>query len=341
MAESPQLATLRRLTAAGVWSELPALLASPHLGNLRSLRLTGHGLGNDGFTALAESATLSALEELDLSSMGRQERYNHDDLIYVASVRALMNWPGLATVRSLNLAGNDLNREGLRALLRSPHAAGLKELSLRDGRLNGQAMADFADAVPGLSLDVLDVGQNILNSAGAESVAVAPCLRELKSLRLDRCELPLDGARLFAQKATFLGGLRALDVGHNHFGATGLGALLDRAPAALHTLVLRDNDLFDKGAALLAGSPASDTLVELDLSQNALGPTAAEALGDSPHLRGLLVLRLTDNVFSQYAAATLAESALGRRLAVLELGELNPFGNDPGTPPVGGDDIPF
>ena len=70
---------------------------------------------------------------LDLSSISRHERYNYNEVIRAAAIRALMNWPGLATVRWLNLAGNDLSRDGLRVLLRARQAAGLKELSLRDG----------------------------------------------------------------------------------------------------------------------------------------------------------------------------------------------------------------
>jgi hypothetical protein len=237
---------------------------------------------------------------------------------------ALIAWPGLAHVRSLNLSGNDVSRDGLRALLRSPHAVGLKELSLRDGRLNGQAMAELESALPGLRLEALDLGDNVLKDVGAEYVAMAPCLRELKVLRLDRCEIQLGGARQFAKRAGFLGTSRQLDVGHNHFGPSGLAALLGRGPGSLHTLGMRDNDLFDEGAEQLAGSPASDALLEVDLSQNGLGAAAARALGESAHLRGLLVLRLGDNPINESAAAALAASPLGRRLAVLEVNNLPP-----------------
>lgn len=320
VADSPQLATLRRLTARDVWSDLPALLASPHLGNLRSLRLPGNGLGNEGFGAIAAAASLTSLEELDLSSMSREERYSYDDEIRAESVRRLVDWPGLATVRTVNLAGNDLTHEGLRVLLRSPHIAGLKALSIRDCRLDGPAMAEFPSAAAGLHLESLDVGQNLLKDVGAESIALAGCLRELKSLRLDRCEVSATGGRVFAAKAAFLGGIHVLDIGHNHFGADGLRALLDRAPAALHTLDVRDNDLLDAGAELLAASPASDGLVKLDLSRNGLGPTAAAVLGQAPHLRGLIVLRAADNPFGR-AVAALKASPLGQRLAVLDLAD--------------------
>jgi uncharacterized protein (TIGR02996 family) len=325
MAESPQLSTLRRLTAGDLWDWwLQQLVASPHLANLKSLRLPAKNLGNAGIFALTRSSSLSALEELDFSSQSRHERYIDDPVIRGAGIAALMGWPGLATVRSLILSGNDVSRDGLRALLRSPHVGQLKELSLCDARLDGQAMAEFASALPGLRLETLDLGENILKDVGAEYVATAPCLRELKVLRADRCEIPPTGARLFAKKASFLGGVRLLDVGHNHFGPAGLGALLEREPSSLHTLRMRDNDLFDKGAAVLAGSPASDALLEVDLSQNDLGDAAALALGESAHLRGLLILRLADNPIGKEAVATLAASPLGRRLPVLELEDTPP-----------------
>jgi uncharacterized protein (TIGR02996 family) len=339
VAESPQLSTLRRLTAGGLWGEsLEQLVASPHLANLKSLRLPTNNLGNEGIFALTRSASLSALEELDFSSQSRHERYIHDPVIRAAGMGALMGCSGLARVRSLTLSGNDLSRDGLRALLRSPHTGALKELFLRDCRLDGQAMAEFRDTLPALRLETLDLGDNILKDLGAECVATAPCLRELKALRLDRCEILQTGARLFAKKASFLGGMRQLDIGHNHFGPAGLAALLERGPASLHTLRMRDNDLFNEGAELLARSQASDGLLEVDLSQNNLGPAATQALGESAHLRKLLVLRLADNSINESAAAALAASPLGQRLAILELENL-PLA--PGSPPVGGDDIPI
>jgi uncharacterized protein (TIGR02996 family) len=339
LADSPQLSTLRRLTARGLWAEgLGLLVASPHLAGLKALRLPFNNLANAGILALTRAASLTALEELDLSGRGVSERYNDDPIVRLPGMESLAGWAGLATVRSLTLSGNELGRAGLRLLLRTPHGGALEELSLRSSRLDGQAMAELGDALPGLRLETLDLGENVLKELGAEYVATAPCLRGLKALRLDRCEIPLAGARLLAKKAAFLDGLRLLDVGHNHFGPTGLEALLERRPPSLHTLRMRDNDLFDKVAALLAGSPASDALLEVDLSQNGLGAAAALALGESPHLRGLLVLRLADNRIGESAAATLAASRLGQRLAVLELEDTPPA---PDPPPVGGDGIPF
>lgn len=331
LAESPQLATLRTLTARGLWADgLARLMASRHLANLKSLRLPGNDLGNAGIVAIVRAASLTALEQLDLSGRGVSERYNDDPIIRSPGMEALAAWSGLATVRSLTLTGNEMGRAGLRALLRSKHAGGLKHLTLRASRLDGQAVSEFDSAQKGLLLETLDLGENVLKDVGAEYVAVVSCLRELKMLKLDRCEVSLTGARLFAKKAKFLPGLRVLDVGHNHFGPSGLEALLDRQPEELHTLRMRDNDLLDEGAELLAKSPASDLLREVDVSGNMFGPVAAQALGETPHLRNLLALNVSDNPFGVPAAKELTDSPLGKRLLALELSNTGDA-----------DDIPF
>jgi uncharacterized protein (TIGR02996 family) len=328
LADSPQLSTLRSLSVLGLTVEdLARLAASPHLTGLRTLRLTSNGLGNAGVRALTQSDKLAALEVLDLSGPGYYESYYEDPIINAAGMEALAGWAGLAHLRSLTLEGHDVRRAGLRALLSSPNAAALKELSLRKGRLDGRAMEGFLAAAPGLRLESLDVGDNVLKKAGVEYLAAAPCLGDLKALRLDRCEVPLDGAKKLANDAVFLGGLRRLDAGHNSFGPAGLAALLEREPSSLHTLGLRDNDLFDKGAQALAGSPTSNVLMEVDLAKNGLTSASAQALGESAHLRGLLVLRLADNDIGDAAAAALAASPLGQRLGLLEL--VDPRRSDP------------
>lgn len=239
------------------------------------------------------------------------------------------------SIRSLNLNGNDLGRAGLRALLQSRYIGELKHLSLRNTRIDGPAMAEFDAARKGLQLESLDIGENVLKDLGAEYVALVACLGELTALRLDRCEVSVMGAGPFARKASFLGGLRRLDVGHNHFGPTGLTALLARKSATLHTLGMRDNNLADEGAELLAGSPASNPLLEVDLSQNGIGTDGVLALGESKHLRGLLALRLADNSFTKSTVAALRASALGQRLGVLEVDDA------PSPPPSAGGGVPF
>ena len=106
-------------------------------------------MGNEGILTLIRSKSLTGLEDLDLSDWGAWERYDDDGTVHTAGIEALAGWPGLAHIRSLRLTGNEVGREGLRALLRSKHAGALKELSLRGGRLDGQAMAEFAPPAAG------------------------------------------------------------------------------------------------------------------------------------------------------------------------------------------------
>jgi Ran GTPase-activating protein (RanGAP) involved in mRNA processing and transport len=220
-------------------------------------------------------------------------------------------------VRSLSLSGSDVRSEGLRRLLQSPHAAGLTSLSLRSGRLDGAAMAEFANANPKLKLQTLDLGENVLKDSGAEYLAAAKCLSDLKILRLDRCEIPERGAVHLAQMAPYFRSLRILEAGHNDFGSAGLATLLQRSSPTLHTLGLRNNTLTDQGAALLAESTASNELLELDLIDNGLTDRAARSLGATENLRRLLLLRIGDNPKLGYRA--LASSPLGQRLKLLSV----------------------
>jgi uncharacterized protein (TIGR02996 family) len=320
LAASPLLSTLRTLTIDGGGLGVEGvrhLLASPHLGNLTALRLPNNDIGDGVISALLEARSLTALAELDLSNTARYGRYGEDPYIDSAAVAALAAWPGLARLRSLNLSGNDVGRDGLRALLRSPHAAGLKVLVFRANQVDGTVMDEFEAARPELQLDVLDLGETLLRDLGPAYLAKAPCLRTLKVLSLDRCEIGLSGARALAG-AAFFGGLRRLNVNYNNFGPEGLLALLEKTPPALHTLQMVANDLGDPGVSYLAESAASDTLLEVDLGSNGLGEHAAHALATSKHLRDLLVLRLDDHWMSKSAVAALAGSPLGKRLASLE-----------------------
>lgn len=323
-ANSPQLATLRVLKASGLDAkELGRLAESPHLKNLRTLCLTSNGVGTAGVLNLTKAATLTDLETLDLTGPGYYESYYDNPLIDLAGMEALAEWKGLKSVRSLSLTGSDVRNEGLRRLLQSPHAAGLKSLSLRGGRLDGAAMAEFANANKKLKLETLDLGENILSDSGAEHLAAAECLSNIKNLRIDRCEIPEVDAVHFAEKASFVEGLRILEAGHNHFGNATLKVLLERASTTLHSLGLRNNTLTNEGVALLADLPASNMLLELDLGENALTSTSAKVLGATENLLRLLVLRIGDNPKLGYKA--FAASPLGQRLKILSVEKSEPW----------------
>jgi uncharacterized protein (TIGR02996 family) len=330
IAASPLLSTVRALNARecsmGV-DGFRRLVASPHLGNLTALRVPFNGIGNGAGGALRDAGTLNSLTELDLSDYGSYGRYYEDPILQSVGVLALTAWPGMAQVRSLTLSGNEVGQEGLATLLRSKRTAGLKELHLRGNGLDGRAMQAFESVNPDLQLDVLDLGENLLRDLGLAYMTGSPCLRELKVLNLERCELRQAAARRLA-KAPFLNTLRMLNVNFNSFGPKGLLALLEGNPQNLHTLQMVANDLRDEGASLLAGHPGANMLREVNLVSNGLGDQGAQALGNSSHLQNLLALRLYGNAISQTATHALADSPLGKRLA------------DLGIPGTDGD-IPF
>jgi uncharacterized protein (TIGR02996 family) len=321
LAGAPLLSTLRALNIRQCSLEgegFAQLVRSPHFGNLTALRVPGNSIGNRAISALFDAVSLTSLTELDLSETGsygrgrRVGRYREDPVIEATDLQALAGWPGMARLRSLTLSGNQARRGGLRALLRSPRVANLKELRLRANGLVGQDMQEFGAARPELHLDVLDLGDNLLGDLGPADLALAPCLQELKVLELDRCEIRLSGARWLVN-APFVGNLRRLNVNHNSFGPEGIYRLLEKKPPFLHTLLMRENDLGDEGAAHLAESPASDTLLELDIAHNDLGDQAAKSLEKTKHLRNLLILRLPHNQMSKAAVDALLKSPLAKR----------------------------
>ncbi len=331
LAAAPLLSTLRVLTVSGceLGNEgFRHIVTSPHLRGLRALRAAECSIGNGGLEALRSSRL--ELEELDLEvrptegySGGDDGYYGDEDevsVIDVTGVAALADWPGASRLRRLNLSGNNLRRVGLQALLLSSGLAGLKHLTLRSCGLTGDVGRDLYDATPALRLDVLDIAGNMLEGDVYGYLGRAACLDELKSLNLGRCEMPADETQRVAE-ASFIAGLRVLDLGHNTFSPGGVGELMARRPAALHTLKLRDTDIGDDGAAHIAESPASDALLELDIADNRLTDRAAAALAASEDLRSLVVLRLGGNRIGKPALEALAESDLGRRLVSLDLGK--------------------
>ena len=320
MAEWPQLATLHTLEVLGLAVEdLSALLASPHLSNLRRLRLSSNGIGNAGVGILTQSPLLLSLEELDLTGAGYYESYYDDPVINAPGFEMLAQWPGLASVRKLVLTGSDPNEAGLAALLASPHAAGLKELVLRNARIKGAMLPALLRAHPDLRLETLDLHSSKLDLQGMEMIAVAACLSELRHLIIDRCEIKPGMFTSYVEQSKHLGALRVLNVAQNEIGPTGLTALLERAPNSLHTLLVGDNDLHDRGVIALANSPATDSLLELDLNKNGIGPTGFAALTESEHMAQLLILRVHDNEMSETSQKSLQDSPLGQRLKVLGL----------------------
>ncbi|MCE9568304.1 MAG: TIGR02996 domain-containing protein [Planctomycetes bacterium] len=113
------------------------LIASPKLKQLRSLNLQGNAVGDDGIRELCHSE-IQGLEELNL-------KYNR---LASRSAQRLAVWPGLQSVRVLELAGNPLGIEGCRDLLTSEYLDSMERLELSSLNLTRRDRADL-EALPG------------------------------------------------------------------------------------------------------------------------------------------------------------------------------------------------
>jgi hypothetical protein len=127
--------SLRRLEVVNVYltdTGVCALATVGCLGDLRHLGLDGCFVGDAGVAALVAAPFVAGLERLDL-----QRNYE----ITSAGARLLAGCPGLARLRSLDLLGCELDAEGLRALLDSPHLRGLQRLVVSPALLKDGPMA--------------------------------------------------------------------------------------------------------------------------------------------------------------------------------------------------------
>lgn len=336
LANASLLSTLRSLTVSRcpLGSEgFSILTTSPHLDSLKALRVPGSSVGNAGIEALCEAKGLGSLEELDLTGIDGYDQYNEDISLGEHGIEALADWPGLAQIRSLNLQDNVIGRVGLQTLLHSGHVGGLKTLILRNARLLSEALAEFPDADSELELEVLDLGGNLFQGHGPVDLLHSDCLRDLKVLKLDHCEIDRFGSEDLT-KAPFRGSLHHLDVTSNYFDAQWLRDLMEGRPEKLHTLLMHDNNLSDEGVEALAKSPATKAIQELELSLNNLSDTSLTTLMGSKNLTNLRVLRIGHNDFTAWKIDEMEQSELFKRLTIFDAAPTPaPWGNE--------DEIPF
>jgi uncharacterized protein (TIGR02996 family) len=304
---------------------LRALVESPYLGRLRTLRLSACQLGRSGSLAPLRSWPADrALEHLDLC--------NND--LTDAHLQALGGSPVLATLRTLELSGWKASAAGLRALTRGLPGPGLRRLWLRDVPVGDEGAGVLADCPALAELRELNLAAAGVGPDGALRLACSPHLRRLEYLGLGRNRLGPAGFRALATGATPgrrksaidtepsdapFPALRALDLRHTLPARAGLEALFSSALVGqLEVLSLTDNRLFDAGVALLAACPLAE-LRFLELRTCALGDAGVRHLSDSPHLRRLVALDLWQNAVGDEGARALAGSANLSALAWLWL----------------------
>jgi uncharacterized protein (TIGR02996 family) len=228
--------------------ELRSLLVSQATAHrpLPSLQLDRSQLDPEDLGALADSALLRGVSDLELSS-------NHlGDL----GVMILLERGIPEQLRGLVLWSEGLTAEGLTALARAPSLRGLRRLALGEVR-------------PGLR--------------GVRALVDSPTLR-LTDLELRACRLSAECGGVLAS-SELLRSVKRLHLGNNALGDEGTEALaLSPHLQALTHLDLPLNCIGDLGAQMLALSRGLPSLQSLNLWGNRVGPAGAEALASSQRL---------------------------------------------------------
>ncbi|HYT94378.1 MAG TPA: TIGR02996 domain-containing protein [Gemmataceae bacterium] len=200
----------------------------------------------------------------------------------------LANWPGLARLHVLDIRGNDIGPDGVRALAESVHTSNLTALNLRSADGGPEGAAALAASPYLARLTGLDLWENYIGDQGAAALAGSPQLTNLTELVLNENQIGPEGMTSLA-RSRYLTRLTELYLYQNPIGDVGAEALAaSEAFATLRTLRVLAADIGDAGAKALAASPHLGGLQMLDLRFNAdIGPWAAERLR----------LRFADRVF--------------------------------------------
>jgi serine/threonine protein kinase/hemoglobin-like flavoprotein/Ran GTPase-activating protein (RanGAP) involved in mRNA processing and transport len=226
--------------------------------------------------------------------------------------------PALATLRQLNLSGNEIGPEGVQALASSPYVSGLERLDLRGNRIGPDGVESLARSPHLRRLRFLGLAGNRIGVRGLQ--ALGQRALRLHHLDLADNDLRTEGAEILAQGAGQE--LRVLNLRGNLLGPDGAAVLAVSAPPThLRDLDLACNAIGPGGAASLAVSKNLSQLRRLNLAQNNLGRQGLQLLLASSGLESLEVLDLSSNVLGPNGAMALASSPLARRLRVLEIAD--------------------
>ncbi len=180
-----------------------ALFAGPASRSLRALSFRGDRVGREGVEALI-AADPPALRALWL------DRERVSNALDAEAIAALAAWPGLARLRWLSLAREDLIAQTLLPLLSSPHLSGLRVLDLTGCRVGG---------------------------APLQALCANPALSNLRALNLCSARLRVgDVATLLSSKALLKLRVLGLDANERALSDKACDALLQRAPGALPSL---------------------------------------------------------------------------------------------------------
>jgi uncharacterized protein (TIGR02996 family) len=192
------------------------IAAAPQLASLRGLELPNNDIGPDGVAALASSAHLRGLTDLNLAGgsntpneigpdgarhLARSDNFHHLaslDLVFNGigddGLAALAHSPRLGSLKSLNVPGNVVTDEGLRALARAPGLPSLDWLNVCGGPgITAAGIRELADSWRMARLTGLKLAGHRIGDAGAAALADAPGAGNLRELYVRDCGIGRDG----------------------------------------------------------------------------------------------------------------------------------------------------
>ncbi len=328
LAQCPLMSTVEALTINGSGmneATLEKLVASPYLKQLRALRLPGHNFTDEGMATLMK-AELPALRELDLSVPTQDELGSGgriEPTFAEESAVAIGSWSVLGQLEKLSVTGHQFGANGLKAILSSPHAAGLKSLKLKSlcdwdmetGERPEGTFLVFADANKDMRLEELDIGENELSSEETSAIGEHPALQELKVLHADIMHCSIES---FLGDPWFGNELRILSAGDPGDSSL-LGAILKAEPKQLHTVHMASQYGWSEVSGvgeLLTEGPALPSLLRLDITGASIEEDDLEAFASLKTLPNLVALDIS-NMWEEECEVDLTDFALSEFYAQL------------------------
>lgn len=243
--------------------ELPRFLSSVPK-TLKVLDLSHHHLGDAGLAQVCRCPALQNLEVLRLPRTGVTGAGLGEALEGV-----------LPQLRTLELSGNAVGREGLEALVSTGHMERLEALMLANAGLDAEALISWARSISSAGLQALVLDEsvradghllNMVDNAVLQAIVESPLFETLEVLEL---------------RMLHRGGITGRGIQH---------MTKHRPTASLRHLDLGGHRIGISGAKALAHWPGLANLESLSLIRCKTGPAGREALRLSPFLKAEVTL---------------------------------------------------
>lgn len=248
------------------------LVWSPATQGLRSLGLCYTHLHGERLDVLERAPALPHLEALTFISCDLSSWH----------IAALLQWEGMARVRGLMAAINDVHDEGLRELALHPRAQALRALDLSAGALTEAALEDEEVVCALGRMEELALWSNKLSTKSALTLArgLWPALRRLDLSNVGLSEEAIWG---MIEGLERMPALEVFDLSQSAVSDALLLALVERMPPTLHTLSLWKTQLTDAVAPKLAALPEMRQLKSLHITCDGITEEGLHSLRTSPH----------------------------------------------------------